>query len=354
MLKYYKIQVNEFDETGVDFNAFVDAPAHMKNFIAFDKTAHYVFSEEGEKRIVTGVLISVGTPIYRNSVEHGEHYVIFDAETTELINRKMSRNKFMDNLNKDHDMNQLVKGAIQLERYHVSNSDPKRPNVPEAFAHQNLQDMSLIGSYLIEDDTLWAEVKAGKFKGFSVEGWFDKKEIKIKNKMSKKTKTIWDLFKSTPKTEIFGSATSAEGAVISWEGDLADGVALFVELEGEKVPTQGGEYQLTLEDGSVKVVTVDDNGLVTSIADAMSDDTDEVVEELKEQVADAMRKLASDTNDRFVAIETKNDELVAENEKLKLEIETFKTSGKFGANPKKTDAPKEKMTIAEMVANKKN
>ena len=36
-LPFYKIVVNEHDDTGVDFNAFVDAPAHMKRFIAFEK-----------------------------------------------------------------------------------------------------------------------------------------------------------------------------------------------------------------------------------------------------------------------------------------------------------------------------
>jgi len=172
--------------------------------------------------------------------------------------------------------------------------------------------------------------------------------------MSKQTKSIWDLFKSTPKTEKFGTATSAEGVVVSWEGDLAEGTAIFVELEGEKVPAQSGEMQLTLEDGMVKVVSVDDNGVVTAMADVMQDENDEEsTDELRVEVADAMRKLASDVNDRFKSIEDANATLTAENATLKLEIETFKTSGKFGANPKKTDAPKEKMTIAQMVANKK-
>ena len=59
-LPFYKIVVNENDETGVDFNAFVDAPAHMKGFIAFNDAVRYSFNDE--KRIVTGVMISTGTP----------------------------------------------------------------------------------------------------------------------------------------------------------------------------------------------------------------------------------------------------------------------------------------------------
>ena len=37
-LPYYKIVVNEDDESGVDFNSFVDVPAHMKGFISFNTT----------------------------------------------------------------------------------------------------------------------------------------------------------------------------------------------------------------------------------------------------------------------------------------------------------------------------
>jgi len=353
MMKYYKIVVNENDETGVDFNAFVDVPAHMKGFIAFGKADRYTFNEE--KRIVTGVMISVGTPIYRNSEEHGEHYVIFDAPTVDVIRKKFFKNKFNVNLNKMHDMNQQTDGATLIDSFIVSETDSKLPKSPEAFKAQNLQDGSWIASYLVTDDNLWNEVKSGKFNGFSVEGWFEKVEIKQqKSNMNKQKKSIWDLFKSTPNAEVFGTATSVDGGLFSWEGDLAEGTAIFVELEGEKVPAQAGELQLTLEDETVVVVAVDDNGIVTSIADVMADENqdNEDTDELRVEIADAMRKLTSDVNDRFVAIEGANAELVAENEKLKLEIESFKTSGKFGSAPKKTDAPKEKMTIAQMVSKK--
>ena len=67
MLPFFKIVVNEADETGIDFNSFVDAPAHMKAFIAFGKDAvRYEFNDE--KRIVTGVMISAGTPIYSHEL----------------------------------------------------------------------------------------------------------------------------------------------------------------------------------------------------------------------------------------------------------------------------------------------
>lgn len=355
MLKYYKIVVNEGDDTGVDFNAFVDVPAHLKGFIAFGKVDRYQFNDE--KRIVTGVMISVGTPIYRNSEDLGEHYVVFDAQTVDLIRRKFFMNGYNVNLNKQHDPNQVTNGAVLIDSYLISSTDSKLPNAPEAFKHMNLQDGSWIASYKVTDDKLWEEVKSGKFNGFSVEGWFEKVEIKTKHKMKKQNKTIWDLFKSAPKkADKFATATTADGVVISYEGELVEGTAVFVELEGEQVPAPAGEYQLTWEDGNVTVITVDDNGLVVSVAPVEMDNEnqEEEMQEIRQEVADAIANFASQVHTRFEALEKQNTELVSENVKLKSEIETFKASGKFGANPKQTQSEEKKMTIAQIVANKKS
>ena len=114
MIPFYKIVVNEHDDTGVDFNAFVDAPAHMKGFIAFGKDqVRYSFNDE--KRIVTGVMISTGTPIYRADEQFGEHYVIFDAPTVDMIRKKFFKQGYNQNVNADHDPNKVIDGATLLD-----------------------------------------------------------------------------------------------------------------------------------------------------------------------------------------------------------------------------------------------
>lgn len=184
MIPFYKIVVNENDETGVDFNAFVDAPAHMKSFISFGKdSVRYSFNEE--KRIVTGVMISVGTPIYRRDEQFGEHYVVFDAPTVDLIRKKFFQQGYNTNLNADHDPSKVIKGATLLDSYIINSKDPKFPNPPEAFSEMKLQDGTWIASYHVTDDEIWKGVKDGKFNGFSVEGWFDKVKINIKQNHKK-------------------------------------------------------------------------------------------------------------------------------------------------------------------------
>ena len=335
MLPFFKIKVSEFDELGVDYNSFVDVPAHLKAFEAYGENAtRYQFNTE--KRIVTGVMISAGTPIYRNSPDIGEHYVIFDAQTIDIIRKKFFKEGYVQNVNLNHDMKNKTNGATLIDSYIVSNTDPKLPNVPEIFEKQKLQDGSWIASYYVTDDILWDDVKSGKFNGFSVEGWFDKVKVNIKkSKMSKERKSIWEMFGLATSTEdsTFGQATSADGTVVMYDGELAVGSVLLVEVDGEQIPAPEGEHQLTLEDGSVKIVTVDATGTVLTLEDfvEMTDETP-ANEELAQEVAEAMGHVVKDIDERFKKLETENAE-------LKAKLEAINEGEKFKQEPKKQDVP---------------
>lgn len=332
MLPFYKYIVTENDELGVDFNALVDVPAHMKGFVAFGKEPlKYTFNQE--KRIVTGVMISANTPIYRHDAEMGSYYGIFTAETIEVIRKKFHVNGFNNNVNKQHDMNQPIKGMVMIDSYVIGGE--RNPSVPEIFKSQNLQDGTWIASYYVQDNKVWEEVKSGKFQGFSVEGWFDLKLAKPKKaNMKKDKKSVFDWLKSKfsedeqEEPAKFATAVTADGIAVFYEGELAEGVALFVEVEGVQVPAPEGDHQLTLEDGSVKVVTVDANGIITSVADVEAEEEMSV----EEQVAELMAKTIKDMDARFTALEAK--------------LETITKGEKFAPNPKKTG---EKVTYKDLL-----
>ncbi len=357
--KLYKMVINPDDETGIDFNSFVDVPAHLKGFIAFGKNEEQVrYSFNDEKRLVTGVMVSAGTIIERYSKDLGQHWVYFDAESIDIARKKFFSKNYNQNLNTDHNPEKVTKGAVLVDSYIISSSDPKFPQAPEAFSRLNLQDGTWIATYHVTDDQLWQDVKDGKFNGFSVEGWFEKQEIKLKTKMRKQTKSIWDLFKSnTPKAnESFAMATTADGVAVSYEGELAEGVALSVEVDGETLPAPEGEHELTFEDGSVKIVTVDANGLITAVADFVpnSDESEEEMNNIRQEVADAMTNLTKEVHSRFEAIEKENESFKSENASLKAELEAIKSSEKFGAKPNASAGKTEqKLTISEIVAKSK-
>lgn len=150
-------------------------------------------------------------------------------------------------------------------------------------------------------------------------------------------------------------AVTADGVNVLYDGELIEGTAVFVELEGERIPAPEGEHELTLEDGTVKVITLDANGIITAVADVeptvedSADMADEVSaeDEMRVEVAEAMRKQTAEIHDRFNALEEKFAAMEAENKALKAEIETINKGEKFGAAPKKatSEAPSYKTLL---------
>jgi hypothetical protein len=345
MLKIYKLTINDNDNTGVDYTAFVDVPAHLKGFVSFNKNEPLKYEFNEEKRIVTGVMISADLPIYRKDSELGEHYVLFDSETITQIKEKFHKLGNNNNVNEMHDPALKQEGVFLVASYQIGGD--KNPSAPKIFEGQDLKDGTWIASYKVENDELWTKVKNGEFQGFSVEGMFYKEPISIKKeKMSKKTKSIWEMMGLKKSTEKFTQATTSDGVVLIYDGELAEGIAVLVDKEGEQVPAPEGEHQVTLEDGTVKVITLDAGGIVTAIADG------EVMEDdgVRAEVAELMKQVLKDTDERFAKIESENVE-------LKKEILEFREALKDPANHKFNKKPLEgegkKLTIAEMMAAQK-
>lgn len=349
MLPFYKLLIDDDDDTGVNFNAFVDSPAHQKGFIAFNKEA-LAYSFNDEKRIVTGVMISANTPIYRSDSTFGEHYVLFDEQSITKIKNKFHKQQYNNNVNLMHDANRVQDGVYMVASYQIGGE--KNPSVPQVFANQNLQDGTWIASYKVDNDEVWNNVKEGKFMGFSVEGNFFKDLVKIKtnDKMDKKRKTIWELMgltKAEPVKVVFSKAISTDGVEISYEGELAEGVPVFITTDGEQLPAPEGDYQVTLEDGTVKAISVDANGMISTVADgqAMEDNPETTIQE---EVATLMSAFVKDTHERFTAIEKENADLKAEIAKIKEAKDS-----KFEKTPVIVGSEDKKLTINEILKKKK-
>ena len=164
-----ELLINEVGELGVDAISFVDMPATQVNFFTFkaadqEEAKRYCFDEE--RRIVTGVAMVPDMPIYRKD-DTGEYYVKFSKETIEQISVKFFKNNFTNNTNMMHNTGNNLDGVTLFESFIV---DSRRG--VQALSEQEAIDGTWIVSYKIENDSLWNDVKSGKFKGFSVEGPF--------------------------------------------------------------------------------------------------------------------------------------------------------------------------------------
>jgi hypothetical protein len=168
-LPVYKLDINEFDEeTGIDFVSLVENAAIQKDFLAFSETPIKFAIQDEEKRIVTGAAMIADLPIYRRDEIRGEYYVVFDKESIFKIAKKWARSNQYNSVNAHH-KTPIMNGVSLFESYIIDRERGVMP--PNGF--EEVADGSWFVSYLIDNDDVWAKVKSGEFKGFSVEGVFD-------------------------------------------------------------------------------------------------------------------------------------------------------------------------------------
>jgi Putative phage serine protease XkdF len=422
-LPFFELTIDEHDnETRVQANALVDVPAHMKNFVAFSKEQlAYKFTDD-EKRMVTGVMISANTPIYRqaNHLVEEPHNIVFKANTIESIRKKFMLESRGSEVNEMHDEHRFVEGVKIVDSYIIGGD--KNPKAPEVFKDLNLQDGTWIASYHIENDVVWAKVKSGEFNGFSVEGIFnysveplsikkdgeefaiDQQEIKVGAKLTtswtdeaggnhvqpinkgsyslqdgrtitvkasgevehiskakqKKMKNKKKGFKLLGFT--FGGVTvemvdvtAVDGTVLSYEGELAVGTAVFITDESEEqLPAPAGEYAIELE-GTNWLVTIDENGMVSALEEVEAAEGEEMDDEdfNAENFTAFMEQYDAKQQEKFQELGSKlaaAEETIAAQKKTIAHMQTAMNS-KFNYTPKKTDA-KGSVTYKELLNNK--
>jgi hypothetical protein len=92
---------------------------------------------------------------------------------------------------------------------------------------------------------------------------------------------------------------------VYWEGDLVEGASLFIVPAegGDPVLASAGEYAIEV-DGAMWVVTVDEAGLVTSVAEAedMADDENAEVEEAMKAMNAKFEKQLADQKKEFDSV----------------------------------------------------
>lgn len=159
-------------DIGVDAVALVSNPAIELNWQKFSNEK-VVFQSDAEKRIISGPLMVAELPIYRRDETGQEYYGYFTSEDIFNIVKKFFRNGYTNKVNLMHDSSLMVDGVFLMESFLV---DSKRGiNSPKGY---NLTDGSWFGSFRVDNEEVWNEyIKTGEFKGFSIEGLFDKHRV---------------------------------------------------------------------------------------------------------------------------------------------------------------------------------
>ena len=266
-------------ETGMFKISLVDDPAVMSNFQAFDKQnipQMYAIQDE-EKRLVRGVVMRADFPIYRRDDKMGEYYIIYKADQIRIMAEKYLAESRQNDVNVMHKKDSDVDG-VQMVQYFIKGDGVSVEGFDEC------ADGSLFAEFHIINDDIWEEIKAGTYKGFSLEGVFDMQPEtdadEIQNIVDKLDGAFRKLFKNNNNKIMsklkklkaalakafaaLGNVTTDKG-ILAWDGDedLKAGYKIYVEdAEGNRTPAEDGDYRT--EDGKTIVVV---GGQVAEIKD---------------------------------------------------------------------------------------
>lgn len=321
----YQALVDSAD-TGMLRISLVDDPAVQSNFVAFSKQERaaavpqmYAVQDE-EKRLVLGCVMRADFPIYRRDTQADgtefEFYIIYKADTIRTMAEKYLAENRQNLVNLMH-QEETDQDGVQMVQYFIKGNGL----APVGF--EDIADGSLFAEFHIVNDDVWETVKAGTYKGFSLEGVFDLAPEKDRasveeivdaldgifsrilrnNQTYQKMKKKGILARLAAMLVEMGNVTTDKG-ILAWDGDadLKAGDAVFIEdKNGNRTPAADGEY--TTGEGKVIVVA---GGKVAEIRDAAAPAPAEpaaqepVVQSAFQRVAQAFQETYNDKANALV------------------------------------------------------
>ena len=309
------------EDAGMLRISLVDLPAVESNFLAFAKEdgepAHLYFVRDEERRIVRGVVMRADYPILRRNGDY-EYFIVFRADTIRVMAEKYLAESRQNNVDEMHNHNDV--DDVQMVQYFIK--DTGAGISPSGF--EDIADGSLFAEFHVLNDEVWAKVKDGTYRGFSLEGAFElvPEEMKAIPKTDKNMSKI-KRFKAALARLLaeFGNVSTDKG-VLAWDGDedLKEGDAVYIEdQEGNRETAPDGDYVTS----DAKTVVVAD-GKVAEIRDPEA----EVAPE-----EPAQEETAQEPEQKFGRIATDNGELVWEGEGDLAEGAAVFVEGEEGLTP---------------------
>ena len=178
-MKIVELIIDERDsESGIDAVSVVESPAIEENFIALAEQKIELKEIDAEKRILMGAALIPNKKIYRVNEKTKEEFEIFFSEQTvrqamELFFKKGNQSKATQEHAKSIDGMTVVESWLIEDKVHDK-------SVKYGFS---LPKGTWMISMKVDNDQVWNDVKEGKVKGFSIEGFFaDKLETSMEEK----------------------------------------------------------------------------------------------------------------------------------------------------------------------------
>lgn len=182
-MELIELIIDEKDpQHGIEAVSVVEYPAIEENFIALNKQQVQLKEIDQEKRILMGPALTPNKKIYRKDDKTQKEWEIFFSENTV---RKASELFLM----RSNQNNATLEHAKEIDGMSVVESwiidDPKSDK--SRLYGFDLPKGTWMISMKVNNDDIWAKVKAGEVKGFSIEGYFaDKYQMSIQKTENEK------------------------------------------------------------------------------------------------------------------------------------------------------------------------
>lgn len=194
MIQDVELFIENENEDGVFAVSLVESPAIEENFIALSAYKMELKVVDEDKRIVTGLALVPDKRIYRKmklkqDEEPKEFNIYFSKDTIAKTAELFMKNLNLNNVTSEHE--RPVTGVSVIESWLVEDTDKDKT------AMYNLN--APVGSWAITmkvyNDEEWEKIKAGEYKGFSIEGIYqglDALNMKIEQDIIEQLKTLLD------------------------------------------------------------------------------------------------------------------------------------------------------------------
>lgn len=172
-MRIIELIIDEQDEqSGIDAVSVVHSPAIEENFIALNKHEIELKEIDTEKRILMGAALVPNKQIYRRNAKNEEYYIYFSSDTIRKASELFLMRSNQNNATYEHD--KKLTGLSVVESWIIEDEQKDKSKL-YGF---DLPKGTWMISMKVNNDEVWNDVKEGKVKGFSIEGYFaDKFEM---------------------------------------------------------------------------------------------------------------------------------------------------------------------------------
>ena len=171
--KIIELIIDENDlQTGIHAVSVVHSPAIEENFIALSKHEIELKEVDAEKKILMGAALVPNKQILRADKDGKGYYIYFSEDTIKKASELFLMRSNQNNATLEH--KEKLNGMSVVESWVIDN-----PEMDKSKEYGfSLPKGTWMIAMKVNNEDIWKDVKAGKVKGFSIEGYFaDKYEM---------------------------------------------------------------------------------------------------------------------------------------------------------------------------------